>query len=1462
MGHSKKQIFSGDEWIKRRACLGFAAFVITIGVPFFGSFLSAQETAPTEARFVAPGVLTSFEQIWQLSESEQRQWHRLRLDFVVYYYDPLWKAMWGRCGEAENYLSLGNKVFPIRAGMRILVEGLIQPAKGPTVEEPKVTVLAESAPLEVLSTQGRVGETDRFSKRLVTVEGLVERQTIRDSNHMEVGLIADDRLVTMELLLKSDEVVPQLKDAVVRAQGVFFARTDPEGGGPKIELWVQRKEDVEILGSLDRDKRFDVPAVLIRQLPETGSDKLVRIVGTVQAQHIGQTVTIRDESGRATVRTLQNQEAQVGEMVEAIGYPVREENEWGLRQGIFRSSETVITRVNQIYELSEADKRNRHRVRLEMLVYYYDPQWRGLWGRVSGADEYVDLGTKAFSIKPGQRILIEGSVLPATGQMVVDDPRVTVLAEGEPLEAVPTSGRIGETERFNRSIVLVEGLVDRQSILDRVHHRLDLVVEGRPVVARLLVDEGVRVPSMEGALIRVKGVYSATPDPATATTTIEVWARDMANVEVIGSLARDERFSRPITPIEKLPSVKPEELVRVVGIVRAQEAGKSVTIRDATGQVVVQTMQTQSVKLGDTIEAIGVATARGHEWSLRGGLYRPAATPLAPPSSGLPALRLAEQLRELPPNEAARNYPVHLTGVVTWAHRDADFFYLQDGSGGALVVQPANMKEPVIVGRMVDVIGVSSTGRFTPEVLAASLGFKSSVDLPEAKTVTLEQALTGIEEDQWVSMSGYVRDLVRDGRWTRLQLTTAAGDFAAVVPPSDLLEKLRGSAVRVRGVCRAMTNSKRQLTGIELWVPSAGSFEVEEPVPAEPFKTIEARPIASLRQFSSQQGFNRRVRVSGTVIHQAAGRLVHIQEGNEALLVLSRDRVLLALGDRIEAVGFPGRENNRVVLREAVYRRVAAGEQPVPLKVKQFNPIDAEFDGRVVEVEGTLLDVGAQENGTRLLLQSESGVFEALLDLKKDDLDTRWVPGSRVALTGVYLIQFDEYRRPEVVHLQLRTQQDLHLLRSPSWWTVRRVLSLAGLLAIGLVLGLSWVFVLRRRVQQQTDLIREQLEKEKAARLDAALARTSKLESLGVLAGGIAHDFNNLLTVVMGNLSLAKLDTQCEAETRQYLTEGERAAMRARDLTQQLLTFAKGGEPVREAALLEDIVREATNFALHGSKVSCEFEIDPDLWPANVDRGQIAQVVHNVIINANHAMPQGGVIRIVLRNDSITVEGRPGLAPGRYLKLSVADTGSGISAENLARVFEPYFTTKSQGSGLGLTTAYSIVKKHQGHIEVESKIGKGTVFHIWLPAAERPPALVAAEQDPRPQRAGRILFMDDEPQIRQMAVQLLQRMGLQVTAVDDGSAVVLEYVAARDEGRPYDLVILDLTVPGGMGGAKAMEKLRHIDPHVRAIVSSGYSSDPVLANYRAHGFCGIIPKPYVVSEVAKAIDAVLHTRET
>jgi PAS domain S-box-containing protein len=377
------------------------------------------------------------------------------------------------------------------------------------------------------------------------------------------------------------------------------------------------------------------------------------------------------------------------------------------------------------------------------------------------------------------------------------------------------------------------------------------------------------------------------------------------------------------------------------------------------------------------------------------------------------------------------------------------------------------------------------------------------------------------------------------------------------------------------------------------------------------------------------------------------------------------------------------------------------------------------------------------------------------------------------------------------------------------------------------------------------------------SRLEAELQRASKLESVGILAGGIAHDFNNILAIVMGNLTLAQLDAGTGAAALRWLKEAERGAFRARDLTQQLLTFAKGGDPVRTAVLLPEIVREAAKFALHGSTVRGEFEIEDNLWAAEVDGGQIGQVVQNLVINAMQAMKGGGSIRITLRNEEVAADSTTPLAAGRYLRLSLADTGTGIRPEHLARIFEPYFTTKEQGSGLGLATVYSIIRKHQGHVAVESELGKGTTFHLWLPAAKQAPTEAVLSRSPFEVMQGRILFMDDEEPIRQMVNVLLGRLGLTVKTVADGAELVREYAAARSTGQPYDLVMMDLTVPGAMGGREAMQELRKLDPAVRAVVSSGYSGDPVLANFREHGFCGIVPKPYRVNDLIKVLRSAL-----
>jgi PAS domain S-box-containing protein len=378
-------------------------------------------------------------------------------------------------------------------------------------------------------------------------------------------------------------------------------------------------------------------------------------------------------------------------------------------------------------------------------------------------------------------------------------------------------------------------------------------------------------------------------------------------------------------------------------------------------------------------------------------------------------------------------------------------------------------------------------------------------------------------------------------------------------------------------------------------------------------------------------------------------------------------------------------------------------------------------------------------------------------------------------------------------------------------------------------------------------------------RLEQELIRATRLESVGILAGGIAHDFNNILTVVLGNVALATMDLDASTDAARSLREAEKATLRARDLTQQLLTFAKGGEPVRAAVHLDGVIREITTFTLHGSKIRPEFAIPADIWPADADKGQIGRVVQNLVLNAVQAMPEGGTVSITLANEQVDGLARSALPPGNYVRIAIADTGIGIKAEHLQRIFDPYFTTKQMGSGLGLAAVYSIVNKHHGAIDVESQVGTGTTFRIWLPASQAE-VLSSDGLELNPQKismSGRVLFMDDEEPIRQLATFLLRRFGFEVVCVADGAEVIRKYLEAQKEGNPFVLVMVDLTVPGGIGGREAVARLLEIDPAVKAIVSSGYSSDPVLANYREHGFCGVAAKPYEMADLAKVLRTVM-----
>jgi len=380
-------------------------------------------------------------------------------------------------------------------------------------------------------------------------------------------------------------------------------------------------------------------------------------------------------------------------------------------------------------------------------------------------------------------------------------------------------------------------------------------------------------------------------------------------------------------------------------------------------------------------------------------------------------------------------------------------------------------------------------------------------------------------------------------------------------------------------------------------------------------------------------------------------------------------------------------------------------------------------------------------------------------------------------------------------------------------------------------------------------------------RMQEERMRASKLESLGLLAGGIAHDFNNILTAILGNVSLVRADERIDVQSDEALADAEKACVRARQLTQQLLTFAKGGAPIKKPLRLERAIRESVHMALSGSTATCSLEIEPGLWAVNADEGQMIQVLNNILINAQQAMPRGG--RIVIRAENVSEpvdrwEQGLKVAAGPYSSVSISDEGGGIGPKHIGRIFEPYYSTKPSGSGLGLATALSIVKNHHGYIAVDSQQGRGTTIRVALPALlaetfdERAPAGSASLT----RGYGRVLVLDDEEPIRTLAVKLLHAIGYDAEAVATGRAAIELYTRAREERRPFDVVLLDLTLPGEAGGREVLRQLRMIDPAVKAIVVSGYASDPVLASYRDYGFKAMVAKPFTLHELTLALDAV------
>jgi two-component system cell cycle sensor histidine kinase/response regulator CckA len=380
--------------------------------------------------------------------------------------------------------------------------------------------------------------------------------------------------------------------------------------------------------------------------------------------------------------------------------------------------------------------------------------------------------------------------------------------------------------------------------------------------------------------------------------------------------------------------------------------------------------------------------------------------------------------------------------------------------------------------------------------------------------------------------------------------------------------------------------------------------------------------------------------------------------------------------------------------------------------------------------------------------------------------------------------------------------------------------------------------------------------------LETEALKVEKLESEGLLAGGIAHDFNNILTGILGNIGLVQMQLETEkidSSILEMLQQAEEASLRAKELTFELLTFARGGNPIKETISIDALLHQSSRFVLRGSNVRPQINIKEKLWAVEVDQGQIYQVLNNLLINADQAMPNGGNITITAQNKRLKATDNLPLPAGKYICITIQDDGMGIPKTYLSKIFDPYFTTKQKGSGLGLATAYTIIQKHNGHISITSEPGKGSIFTIYLPASKKLPlAVTSATTSVLPAAGyGHILVIDDDEIVTDLLSRVLKNLGYKSQTAPDGETGLKLYQQAQANGNQFNLVITDLTIPGGMGGKEVIKKLQEIDPQVKAIVSSGYSNDPVMANYQQYGFRGVLTKPYQIGKLSKLLQHIL-----
>ena len=920
---------------------------------------------------------------------------------------------------------------------------------------------------------------------------------------------------------------------------------------------------------------------------------------------------------------------------------------WGQVSDQPPTATVVLTNIDEIWNVPREHRNEEYRIRTEMVIYYFDAEWGNASGECLGISRWLPVFDSPMPLKAGQRIAIDGVIIPQRERFVWDKTRIRILEENVDLKAETVSDLSHNPQGLKDHLVSVEGLIDSE-LEDPTHCTINFLSGNTQARAYVLKGtNNVPLQFKEGDFVRMRCVYSPQFDRNGKLSDLSLLVNSPADIQVIGSLKKYARFAIPITLSENIRSGAPTgTTVRVEGIVRSYEPGKWVTLWDATGQITVQSKQSLPLRFGDRVEAIGYPDLEGVQQYLQDGLYRLAA-PASPNASALTVdanplpLRLAAQIRDLSPEEASRHLPVSLRGVVTWSHSETPFAYVLDASGGIRVVNP-KWDDPSTAkpGTIVLLEGVTSAGEFVPAVTNAVLHRAGWSNMEERRLVTLEQAFTGVEDGNWVEMRGFVRDVMQTNGLVGFDLSTSRGEFQMWTPASQSFDSLKGSIIRVRGTCAAVSNARHQLTGIQIWTPDVKYIQTEEPAPYDLF-ALPLHPLATLRRFNMESALNQRIRTSGTVVLHVPGRYLYVQDGADSVFALSQQLDALQPGDRVEVVGFPGEEGQKFLLREAVYRRISNGREPNPVPLSAMNAVEVNLEGLLARAEGTVLNKVEKNGETHLLIQTKDFTFDASLNStaavtkkKLQDLEL----GSRLALTGVYEVQSDEYGQPRSFLLHLRSWNDVQLLQQPPWWTLARLLwVLAGVLVV-CVIALFWGFLIVRknallhqaqaelqvandqleiRVQERTRELQDQVAAKELAHTELAQAQrslmlASRQAGMAEVATGVLHNVGNVLNSVNVSTTLLR-DQVRKSETHTLLKAAELLKQKSADLEAFLISDPKGKlMPEFIFQIAGQLRKEQENLSLELEQLAKNVDHIKDIVAMQQSYARVAGIVEEV----------------------------------------------------------------------------------------------------------------------------------------------------------------------------------------------------------------------------------------------------------